>query len=182
MTIFVRICLSRSLVHLTSFKGHRSERNDWFQRGLNVALPQSGTLLIVDHHASSQASSSTSRSVTASLVSSPLVLHQLNVIDQDWLNVFWYFDRDHSGTIDGNELKQALERFGCALYFHPVSSGVFTFRACRYTNFSPQLMQLIEKKYCTSLGSLYQRVIIVDPRVSLSSCYRSPTRSSGDFL
>jgi len=50
---------------------------------------------------------------------------------KDWLNIFTVYDRDRSGTIDGGELRQALESYG-------------------YSNFSPQLIDLIEKRYGTS--------------------------------
>jgi Ca2+-binding EF-hand superfamily protein len=46
---------------------------------------------------------------------------------KDWQNVFRHFDRDRSGSIDGQELSQALGQFGY--------------------NLSPQLMHLVEKKY-----------------------------------
>ena len=31
---------------------------------------------------------------------------------KDWQNVFRHFDRDRSGSIDGQELDQALNQFG----------------------------------------------------------------------
>ena len=46
---------------------------------------------------------------------------------QDWQNVFRHFDRDHSGTIEGHELAEALRSFGY--------------------NLSPDLLRLIELKY-----------------------------------
>lgn len=46
---------------------------------------------------------------------------------KDWQNVFRHFDRDRSGSIDGRELQQALSQFGY--------------------NLSPQLLQLVERKY-----------------------------------
>ncbi|KXN87077.1 Programmed cell death protein 6 [Leucoagaricus sp. SymC.cos] len=46
---------------------------------------------------------------------------------KDWQNVFRHFDRDHSGSIDGPELQQALTQFGF--------------------NISPVLIQLVQKKY-----------------------------------
>jgi len=46
---------------------------------------------------------------------------------QDWQNVFKHFDRDRSGTIDGNELREALGQFGY--------------------NLSPQLLDILQKKY-----------------------------------
>jgi Ca2+-binding EF-hand superfamily protein len=36
----------------------------------------------------------------------------LNFAIQDWQNVFKHFDRDHSGSIDGQELRDALAQFG----------------------------------------------------------------------
>lgn len=47
--------------------------------------------------------------------------------EQDWQGVFLHFDRDRSGTIDGQELQQALNQFGFRL--------------------SPQLLNLLERKY-----------------------------------
>ena len=47
----------------------------------------------------------------------------------DWQNVFRHFDRDRSGSIDGQELADALGNFGYRL--------------------TPQLLQLIEQKYGT---------------------------------
>ncbi|KII95477.1 hypothetical protein PLICRDRAFT_150222 [Plicaturopsis crispa FD-325 SS-3] len=46
---------------------------------------------------------------------------------KDWQNVFRHFDRDQSGSIDQQELAQALQQFGY--------------------NLSPQLLHLVEKKY-----------------------------------
>lgn len=46
---------------------------------------------------------------------------------QDWQGVFLHFDRDRSGTIDGNELQEALRQFGYRL--------------------SPQLLNLLQRKY-----------------------------------
>jgi hypothetical protein len=46
---------------------------------------------------------------------------------QDWQGVFLHFDRDRSGTIDGQELQQALNQFGYRL--------------------SPQLLTLLQRKY-----------------------------------
>ena len=46
---------------------------------------------------------------------------------KDWQNVYRHFDRDHSGSIDANELRQALNQFGY--------------------NLSPQLLHLVEAKY-----------------------------------
>ncbi|RPD57828.1 EF-hand [Lentinus tigrinus ALCF2SS1-7] len=46
---------------------------------------------------------------------------------KDWQNVYRHFDRDNSGSIDGQELQQALHQFGY--------------------NLSPQLLRLVEAKY-----------------------------------
>jgi len=46
---------------------------------------------------------------------------------EDWQNVFKHFDRDRSGSIDGQELGSALAQFGYKL--------------------SPQLLNLVQKKY-----------------------------------
>jgi len=51
---------------------------------------------------------------------------------QDWQGVFLHFDRDRSGTIDGQELHQALNQFGYRL--------------------SPQLLNLLQRKYGTAPG------------------------------
>jgi peflin len=45
----------------------------------------------------------------------------------EWQNVFRHFDRDHSGSIEGRELSEALQSFGYRL--------------------SPALLTLIELKY-----------------------------------
>ncbi|KAG9057936.1 hypothetical protein FS842_002938 [Serendipita sp. 407] len=46
---------------------------------------------------------------------------------KEWQNVFRHFDRDRSGSIEGEELKAALSQFGY--------------------NLNPQLLQLLERKY-----------------------------------
>ncbi|KAL0955564.1 hypothetical protein HGRIS_001805 [Hohenbuehelia grisea] len=46
---------------------------------------------------------------------------------KDWQGVFRHFDRDRSGSIDGQELQEALRQFGY--------------------NLSPQLLDLVQKKY-----------------------------------
>ena len=46
---------------------------------------------------------------------------------KDWQNVFRHFDRDRSGSIDGQELSNALQQFGY--------------------NLSPPLLRLLESKY-----------------------------------
>jgi peflin len=51
---------------------------------------------------------------------------------KDWQNVFRHFDRDRSGSIDGQELAEALRQFGY--------------------NLSPPLLQLVERKYGACLG------------------------------
>ncbi|KAL1730227.1 hypothetical protein EV714DRAFT_284263 [Schizophyllum commune] len=53
----------------------------------------------------------------------------------DWQNVFRHFDRDHSGSIDGQELADALSNFGYRL--------------------TPQLLQLIEQKYVSAPAEGY---------------------------
>ncbi len=50
---------------------------------------------------------------------------------KDWQNVFRHFDRDRSGSIDGQELSEALGQFGYRL--------------------SPQLLDLVQKKYGESV-------------------------------
>jgi hypothetical protein len=45
----------------------------------------------------------------------------------DWRNVFFHFDRDRSGSIEGRELAEALRNFGY--------------------NLSPPLLTLVEQKY-----------------------------------
>ncbi|KAF8058680.1 hypothetical protein FPV67DRAFT_513340 [Lyophyllum atratum] len=55
---------------------------------------------------------------------------------KDWQNVFKHFDRDRSGSIDGQELRDALGQFGY--------------------NLSPPLLDLVQKKYdvkATSTGA-----------------------------
>ncbi|KJA18142.1 hypothetical protein HYPSUDRAFT_968702 [Hypholoma sublateritium FD-334 SS-4] len=54
---------------------------------------------------------------------------------KDWQNVFKHFDRDRSGTIDGEELRDALGQFGY--------------------NLSPSLLDLVQKKYATQTGGRY---------------------------
>jgi len=46
---------------------------------------------------------------------------------KDWQGVFRHFDRDRSGSIDGQELQQALQQFGF--------------------NLSAQMIELVQKKY-----------------------------------
>ncbi|KAF8491465.1 hypothetical protein F5888DRAFT_1050650 [Russula emetica] len=50
---------------------------------------------------------------------------------KDWQGVFLHFDRDRSGTIDGQELQSALNQFGFRL--------------------SPQLLNLVQRKYDVKL-------------------------------
>ncbi|KAH9851150.1 hypothetical protein C2E23DRAFT_260991 [Lenzites betulinus] len=52
---------------------------------------------------------------------------------KDWQNVYRHFDRDQSGSIDRTELADALRQFGY--------------------NLSPQLLQLVERKYDVLQGS-----------------------------
>ncbi|KDN44094.1 EF-hand [Tilletiaria anomala UBC 951] len=49
---------------------------------------------------------------------------------QEWQNVFRHFDQDRSGTIDSNELGNALKSFGY--------------------NLSPRLIQVVQQKYIVS--------------------------------
>jgi len=49
----------------------------------------------------------------------------------DWQNVFFHFDRDRSGSIEGRELSEALRSFGY--------------------NLSPQILMLVEQKYGESI-------------------------------
>jgi len=51
---------------------------------------------------------------------------------KDWQGVFLHFDRDRSGSIDGNELQAALAQFGYRL--------------------SPQLLNLVQRKYVPAAG------------------------------
>jgi len=53
----------------------------------------------------------------------------------DWQNVFRHFDRDHSGSIEGHELAEALRSFGYSL--------------------SPSLLTLIEHKYASEPSTGY---------------------------
>jgi Ca2+-binding EF-hand superfamily protein len=57
-------------------------------------------------------------------------------IVQDWKGVFRHFDHDGSGTIDGQELRSALNQFGY--------------------NLSPQLLSLVQRKYgaCVREGTV----------------------------
>jgi len=52
---------------------------------------------------------------------------------KDWQGVYQHFDRDRSGSIDGAELQAALKEFGY--------------------NLSPQLLNLVEKKYVMSTAA-----------------------------
>ncbi|KAM5537918.1 hypothetical protein V8D89_008394, partial [Ganoderma adspersum] len=52
---------------------------------------------------------------------------------KDWQNVYRHFDRDRSGSIDGQELHHALQQFGY--------------------NLSPALLRLLEAKYDFNQGS-----------------------------
>ncbi|KAJ7184260.1 hypothetical protein C8R46DRAFT_455452 [Mycena filopes] len=53
----------------------------------------------------------------------------------DWQNVFRHFDRDGSGSIEGQELAQAMKSFGY--------------------NLSPAILTLVEKKYASSVTTGY---------------------------
>lgn len=54
---------------------------------------------------------------------------------KDWQNVFRHFDRDRSGSIDRNELRDALRQFGY--------------------NLSPPLIELVQAKYASNVASAY---------------------------
>jgi len=54
---------------------------------------------------------------------------------KDWQNVYRHFDRDRSGSIDGQELKEALQQFGYQL--------------------SPQLLDLVQRKYANSVSGAH---------------------------
>lgn len=49
---------------------------------------------------------------------------------KDWQNVFKHFDRDRSGSIDGQELQQALHQFGF--------------------NLAPPMIELVQRKYASA--------------------------------
>jgi len=51
---------------------------------------------------------------------------------KDWQNVFRHFDRDRSGSIDGQELREALGQFGF--------------------NLSPPLLDLLQRKYASTVS------------------------------
>jgi len=51
---------------------------------------------------------------------------------KDWQNIFRHFDSDHSGSIEGSELTDALRQFGY--------------------NLSPQIIQLVVAKYASISG------------------------------
>ncbi|KAL4065386.1 hypothetical protein J3A83DRAFT_465364 [Scleroderma citrinum] len=53
----------------------------------------------------------------------------------EWLEVFKHFDRDHSGTIEGRELSEALRTFGYHL--------------------SPTLLTLVQRKYASGATTAY---------------------------
>ncbi|KIM57611.1 hypothetical protein SCLCIDRAFT_1219291 [Scleroderma citrinum Foug A] len=53
----------------------------------------------------------------------------------DWQGVFKHFDRDHSGTIEGRELAEALRTFGYRL--------------------SPTLLTLLQRKYASETATAY---------------------------
>ncbi|KAI0686713.1 hypothetical protein BC835DRAFT_441785 [Cytidiella melzeri] len=72
---------------------------------------------------------------------------------KDWQNVFRHFDRDRSGSIDGQELSQALSQFGY--------------------NLSPQLMNLVEKKYDIKVASGVQMPGAPPPGISFDRFVRA---------
>jgi Ca2+-binding EF-hand superfamily protein len=57
---------------------------------------------------------------------------------KDWQGVFRHFDRDHSGSIDGRELHDALQQFGY--------------------NLSPSLLTMLEKKYVLEASGAASRM------------------------
>lgn len=75
---------------------------------------------------------------------------------QDWQGVFLHFDRDRSGTIDGNELQAALNQFGYRL--------------------SPNLLNLLLRKY----GAHRSEPCFV-LFVSLSSDMKASAPTSGGY-
>ena len=64
---------------------------------------------------------------TADILRAPTEFAGLWKYIQDWQNVFRHFDRDHSGSIEGADLSEALRSFGY--------------------NLSPVLLSLLEAKY-----------------------------------
>lgn len=112
MTIFVSVASpSERRTHTDTFPdiGHGSERHDRLQRG---TLPKHSNIVTRQ-----SANKLASRSQFAGLWK----------YIKDWQNVYRHFDRDRSGSIDTNELHDALRQFGY--------------------NLSPQLLQLVERKY-----------------------------------
>ena len=65
---------------------------------------------------------------------SPSRIGVLTLRAQSWEGVFHHFDQNSNNAIDGNELEQALERFGYHL--------------------SPQLQDLLKRKYGAGLPFL----------------------------
>ncbi|KAI0343584.1 EF-hand [Trametopsis cervina] len=72
---------------------------------------------------------------------------------KDWQNVFRHFDRDRSGSIDGQELNQALQQFGY--------------------NLSPPLMHLVEKKYDIKVAAGVQMPGAPPPGISFDRFVRA---------
>ncbi|ESK91423.1 hypothetical protein Moror_2696 [Moniliophthora roreri MCA 2997] len=66
---------------------------------------------------------------------------------KEWQNVFRHFDQDRSGSIDGAELANALAQFGY--------------------NLSPQLLDLVQKKYDPKPAGAH-RTTIVGPAAGIS--------------
>lgn len=73
---------------------------------------------------------------------------------KDWQNVYRHFDRDRSGSIDTNELHDALRQFGY--------------------NLSPQLLQLVERKYGEPLFLLNSYTPISSSLLSSPRPFPSP--------
>ncbi|KAK1223170.1 hypothetical protein PQX77_013951 [Marasmius sp. AFHP31] len=67
---------------------------------------------------------------------------------KDWQNVFRHFDKDQSGSIDGSELSSALQQFGY--------------------NLSPQLLDLVQRKYDPKGSGGSTRAVINAPPAGIS--------------
>ena len=77
---------------------------------------------------------------------------------KDWQNVFRHFDRDRSGSIEGNELREALGQFGYARLLILIASYLY---AASY-NLSPPLLDLLQKKY-GKISSPNSNAVAYDP-------------------
>ncbi|KAL0064073.1 hypothetical protein AAF712_008932 [Marasmius tenuissimus] len=67
---------------------------------------------------------------------------------KDWQNVFRHFDKDQSGSIDGSELSSALQQFGY--------------------NLSPELLNLVQRKYDPKGSGGSTRAVINAPPAGIS--------------